>query len=62
MEMQENSWPLERIRNGTFEQIVMCFEMTDVGGTILQWCQGTVIELFKDKETLKYMNLKIGCN
>ena len=31
MEMQKNSWPLERIRNGTFESIDMCFEMTDVG-------------------------------
>ena len=37
MEMQENSWPLERIRNGTFGNIDMCFEMTDVGETILQW-------------------------
>ena len=25
MEMQENLWPLERIRNGTFEKIDMCF-------------------------------------
>ena len=58
MEMQENSWPLEWIRNGTFEKTDMCFEMTDVGETILQWCQGTVIELVKDKETLKYMDLK----
>ena len=62
MEMQENSWPLERIGNRTFEKIDMCFEMTDVGRTILQWCQGTVIELVKDKETLKYMDLKIRCN
>ena len=31
MEMQENSWPLEWIRNGTFENIDMCFEMTDNG-------------------------------
>ena len=37
MEMQENRWPLERIRNGTFEKIDMCFEMTHVGETILQW-------------------------
>ena len=35
MEMQENSWPLERIRNGTLKNIDMCFEMTDVGETIL---------------------------
>ena len=62
MEMQENSWPLERIRNGTFEKIDMCFEMTDVGETILQWCQGTVIELVKEKETLKYMDLQIRWN
>ena len=41
MEMQENSWPLERIRNRTFENIDMCFEMNDVGEKILQWCQGT---------------------
>ena len=40
----------------------MCFEMTDVGETILQWCKGTVIELVQDKETLKYMDLKIRCN
>ena len=31
MEMQENIWPLERIRNRTFEKIDMCFEITDVG-------------------------------
>ena len=62
MEMQENRWPLERIRNGTFENIDMCFEMTDVGETILQWCQGAVIEFVKDKETLKYMDLKIRWN
>ena len=60
--MQENIWPLERIRNGTFEKIDMCFEMTDVGETILQWCQGTVLELVKDKEILKYMDLKIIWN
>ena len=36
--------------------------MTDVGETILQWCQGTVIELVKDKEILKYMDLKIRWN
>ena len=62
MEMQENSWPLERIRNGTFEKIDMYFEMTDVGETILQWYQGTVIEFVKDKETLNYMDLKIRWN
>ena len=49
MEMQENSWPLEWIRNGTFENIDMCFEMTDVGETILQWCRHlkTHINIFK---------------
>ena len=47
--MQENIWPLEWIRNRTFEKIDMFFEMTDVGETILQWCQGTVIELVKGK-------------
>ena len=62
MEMQENSWPLERIRNGTFENIDMRFEMTDVGETVLKWCQGTVIELVKYKKTLKYMDLKIRSN
>ena len=30
MEMQENRWPLEWIRNRTFEKIDMCFEMTDI--------------------------------
>ena len=40
----------------------MCFEMTEVGETILQWCQGTVIEFVKDKEILKYMDLKITWN
>ena len=62
MEMQENSWPLERIRNGAFENIDMCFEMNDVGETILQWWQGTVIELVKDKETLSCMDFKIRWN
>ena len=50
------------MRNGTFGKIDMCFEMTDVGETILQWCQGTLIELVKEKETLKYMDLKIRWN
>ena len=36
--------------------------MTDVGETILEWFQGTVIELVKDKEILKYMDLKIRWN
>ena len=40
----------------------MCFEMTDVGETILQWCQGTVIELVKNKETLNLLDLKIRWN
>ena len=53
---------MERIRSGTFEKIDMCFEMTDVGETILQWCPGTVIELVKDKETLSCMDLKIRWN
>ena len=59
IEMQENSWPLERIRNGIFEKIDMCFEMDDTGETILQWCQGTVVELVKGKEQQKYIDLKI---
>ena len=37
----------------------MCFEMDDTGETILQWCQGTVVELVKGKEQQKYIDLKI---
>ena len=62
MEIQENSWLLERIRKGTFVKIDMCFSMTDPGETLLQWCQGTVVELVKDKEKLKYMDVKIKWN
>ena len=67
--MDINEWKCRKIAGhwnvlgtGTLKKIDICFEMTDVGETILQWCQGTVIELVKDKETLKYMDLKIRWN
>ena len=47
---------------GPLKRLICVFEITDVGETILQWCQGTVIELVKDKETLKYLDLKIIWN
>jgi hypothetical protein len=48
MEMQETSWPLERIRKGYFK-IDMCFDYKDNGESMLQWCQGTVVKVLKDK-------------
>lgn len=48
MELQEVSWPLEKIRGGSF-RIDMCFEYTDDGETMLQWCRGIVKKVLKDK-------------
>ena len=54
MEMQEFSWPLEKIRKGLFK-IDMCFKMVDGGERMLQWCQGTVVKLIKDKAENNFM-------
>ena len=38
-EMQETSWPLDKIQKGDFK-IDMCFSYTEEGQSLLQWCQG----------------------
>ena len=58
MEMQEFSWPLEKIRNTLFK-IDMCFEMVDGGELMLQWCQGTVVKLIKDKAYNNFMVVEV---
>ena len=47
MEMQRPTAPLDEIRSGSF-RIDMCFEYTDEGESILQWCQGKVTKLVKE--------------
>ena len=58
MEMQEFSWPLEKLRNTLFK-IDMCFEMVDGGELMLQWCQGTVVKLIKDKAENNFMVVEV---
>ena len=58
MEMQEYSWLLSTIlRKGPFK-IDMCFEYTEDGEVVLQWCQGTVVKLLRDKEKSNYIIVK----
>ncbi len=47
MEMQEATAPIKDIRKGNW-RIDMCFEYTEEGKTILQWCQGTVLKVIKE--------------
>ena len=49
MEMQEATAPINTIKKGSW-QINMCFEYTDEGESILQWCQGKVTKLFKEEQ------------
>ena len=48
MEMQEATPPIDKLRKGLFK-IDMCFEYTEEGETILQWCQGIAKFLKEDK-------------
>ena len=56
-EMQETSWPLERILAGSFK-IDMCFSCTDDGGNqFVNWFQGVVSRVLKDRSE-KYKNIE----
>ena len=59
MEVQEFLWPVERIRNGTFKKLDMCFSYEHDGEKMLQWCQGEITEVVKDKERNNYMVVKV---
>ena len=60
-EMQETSWPLDRIRKGGFK-IDMCFSYTEEGQSLLQWCQG-VVTVKKDKpEKYNYLDVEVKWN
>ena len=62
MEVQEFLWPVERIRNGTFKKLDMCFSYEHDGEKMLQWCQGEITEVVKDKERNNYMVVKVTWN
>jgi hypothetical protein len=49
----------EKIRKGLFE-IDMCFSYSDEDGETLQWCQGTVIRVLREKRT--YVTIEIKWN
>ncbi len=47
MEMQKTTPPINDIHKGSW-RIDMCFQYTEEGEAILQWCQGEVIKLVKE--------------
>jgi len=49
MEMQKPTAPIEDIRRGPW-RIDICFEYTEEGESILQWCQGKVTKLVKEEK------------
>ena len=49
MEMQESSWPVEKILQGGFK-IDMCFHCQD---ETLQWYRGIVQSIVRDKSKMK---------
>ncbi len=57
MEMQQTSWAIDRIRMGPFK-IDMCFSYGDDDGEILQWCQGAVLRILKEKKTFVIVQIK----
>jgi hypothetical protein len=63
MEMQESSWPVERILDDGFK-IDMCFEYRDDEGTkMLQWCRGVIESIISDKSlTGNYIVVMIKWN
>lgn len=57
MELQQTSWAIEKIRCGSFK-LDMCFLYNDDNNEILQWCQGTIIKIIKEKETFVIVAVK----
>ena len=57
MEMQEVIPPMNKMRKGKF-RIDMCFDYTEGGESILQWCQGTVTKILKEDKYKVTMEIK----
>jgi hypothetical protein len=57
MEMQQTSWAIDKIRMGLFK-IDMCFSYGDDDREILQWCQGTVMRIFKEEKAFVIVQIK----
>lgn len=59
MELKQTSWAIEneKIRCGSFK-LDMCFLYNDDNNEILQWCQGTIIKIIKEKETFVIVAVK----
>ena len=53
-------WPVELLREGEFK-IDMLFEYSNDGSSVLQWCQGEVIEFIKELDE-KHVIVKIEWN
>ena len=52
MELQEASWPLQRIRDGDEPFCIdMLFEYPVDDGVVLSWCQGAVKRVVKEHKT-----------
>ena len=62
-EMQETSWPVERILKGDFN-IEMCLSYCDgEGNETLQWCRGCINTILRDKsESNNSIEVKIKWN
>ena len=57
MEMQQTSWAIHKIWKGLFK-IDICFSYSDEDGEILQWCQGSVIRILREKRTYVTVEIK----
>ena len=57
MEIQKATPPIDKMGRGSF-RIDMCFDYTEGGESILQWCQGTVTKMLKEDKYNMTMEIK----
>ena len=58
-EIQQTSRPFDRIKQGSFK-IDVLFNYTDDSESVLEWCQGTVINIVSENDS--YIVLKVKWN
>jgi hypothetical protein len=56
-ELQQTSWAIEKIRAGSFK-LDMCFMYNDDSNDILQWCQGTITRIVKEKNNCVWVDVE----
>jgi hypothetical protein len=56
-ELQQTSWAIEKIRAGLFK-LDMCFMYNDDSDDILQWCQGTISRIVREKNNCIWVDVK----